>query len=172
MSGIINQVGARSGIISGGGSASAGTVTLSGITGLDYEEGTWTPIIYSGANVITQTTSNASTSFTYVKIGRFVTVNFNHHAETSSGTTGGEFKIGGLPYASANNFRGSSERITYWSSGLQISDANAAFDLNQNNTLATCRTQAAAGGYVGGCTVTDVGSGGYLWFSLHYQTDA
>ena len=158
MSGIINSAGSKSGVI--------------GTTELDYEEGTWTPIIYSGGNVITQTTSNASTSFTYVKIGRFVTVNFNHHAETSSGTTGGEFRIAGLPYASANNFRGSSERITYWSSGLQISSGIAAFDMNQNVTQTTCRIQTDAGGYTAGVTVTDVGSGGYLWFNLNYQTDA
>ena len=48
MSGIINQVGAKSGIISGTappptGNLPAGAVTLSGTTGLDYEEGTWTP---------------------------------------------------------------------------------------------------------------------------------
>ena len=43
MSGKVNQVGARSGVITAGSSTSAGTVTLSGTTGMVYEEGTWTP---------------------------------------------------------------------------------------------------------------------------------
>ena len=81
MSGIINQVGARSGIISGGGAASASTVTLSGTTGLDYEEGNWSPTIGNGS-VYTSGDQN------YTKIGNMVTawcsVNMGSNSSTNT----------------------------------------------------------------------------------------
>ena len=40
----------------------------------DYEEGTWTAVIKSGSNTITQT--SGSPQFTYTKIGNMVYVNF------------------------------------------------------------------------------------------------
>ena len=86
MSGIINQVGARSWIFSGGGSASAGTVTLSGTTGLDYEEGTWTP---------GHSYADAANSGTYIKIGKKVFIE-GWLATTASGSSGNQFT--GLPF--------------------------------------------------------------------------
>ena len=92
MSGIINQVGARSGVISGGGSASAGTVTLSGTTGLDYEEGTWIPACTSQG-------SSFAFDAKYVKVGKLVHFSANIY---SIGSTGGSssFLISGLPFTS------------------------------------------------------------------------
>jgi len=90
MSGIINQVGARSGIISSGGSASAGTVTLSGTTGLDYEEGIWTPAF--GSNALSGTLSGI-----YTKIGQLV---FMQYGLDGLDQTGGSVVITleGLPF--------------------------------------------------------------------------
>ena len=97
MSGIINQVGAKSGIISGTappptGNLPAGAVTLSGTTGLDYEEGTWTPSI--GGN-----SSLSNSQGTYRRIGKmlFATV----YITVVSRGTGEERKIFGLPFTSA-----------------------------------------------------------------------
>jgi hypothetical protein len=96
MSGIINQVGAKSGIISSGGSASAGTVTLSGTTGLDYEEGTWIPA---------STTSTSGTGGVaqgdYIKIGKLVIASGNMTFTASSSGVSGTFS--GLPFTSKSN---------------------------------------------------------------------
>ena len=96
MSGIINQVGARSGIISGGSSASAGTVTLSGITGLDYEEGTWTPT-WATAGGSPSTLTGIRTHYT--KIGRKVFCSCTFYNNTGVVTAG---LVGGLPFTSSS----------------------------------------------------------------------
>jgi len=98
MSGLINQVGARSGIISGGGSTSAGTVTLAGTTGLDYEDGEWTAQVTDGTNLMTM---QASLMY-YTKIGNLVTVTGNP-LTSSIGSASGPIKITGLPFTIANN---------------------------------------------------------------------
>ena len=93
MSGLVNQVGARSGILYGGETASGGTVTLSGITGLDYEEGTWAPTNTTGA-------APASSVCLYTKIGRQVFVSGNI-VTASSGTTNARWE--GLPFTAGSS---------------------------------------------------------------------
>ena len=92
MSGIINQVGARSGIISGGGSASAGTVTLAGTTGLDYEEGTFT--------IANDLQTPATQSCFYTKIGRVVHCSL-YIVSGSGGVSLSEWT--GLPFVTFNS---------------------------------------------------------------------
>ena len=60
----------------------------------DYEEGTWTPGVDSGASSI-----NVSTA-TYTKVGRAVTVQIRYNS--ISGATGSVLQINGLPFQSMN----------------------------------------------------------------------
>ena len=62
----------------------------------DYEEGTWTPTItaYSGTNP----TVSMTASGTYVKIGRFVTINVVMDSINVTGTKTGLSMISGLPF--------------------------------------------------------------------------
>ena len=94
MTGILNRVGARSGIVSDSGTASAGTKTLSGTIGLDYEEGTWTPNTNSAGTY----TFTLMSSY-YTKIGRMVTIQAYLAGNDNGDGTG--LVIHGLPFASA-----------------------------------------------------------------------
>jgi hypothetical protein len=87
MSGLIGQVGARSGVV--------GSTTDS--TQLDYEEGTWTPIFDGTGGAPTQ--SYAHQVGRYIKIGNVVYATFSCKLATSGISTGGGTGIvGGLPF--------------------------------------------------------------------------
>ena len=60
----------------------------------DYEEGSWTPSIISGASGISVSTA------TYTKVGRLVHVQCRYNSLSSP--NGSQLKIGGLPYSSAS----------------------------------------------------------------------
>ena len=60
----------------------------------DYEEGSWTPTIISGASSI------SVSSATYTKVGRLVHVQIRYNSLSS--TNGSQFKIGGLPYTAGS----------------------------------------------------------------------
>ena len=92
MSGIINQIGAKSGIITASSTTATGTVTLSGTTGLDYEEGTWTPQCPAGTAMAGHAQGN------YTKIGRLVTIKID--ATNNSGSA--QSDIANLPFTSVN----------------------------------------------------------------------
>ena len=117
MSGLINQVGAKSGIISGGGggSVSAGTVTLSGTTGLDYEEGIWTATVSDGTNAMTLSRNEGY----YTKVGNIVHVS-GYITSTSVGSVSGSIRITGLPFAIVNNDSGFSGGASGFGHGLDI----------------------------------------------------
>jgi len=135
MSGIINQVGARSGTISGGGSTSAGTVTLSGTTGLDYEEGEWG---------LTNTHAPSLQQCIYTRIGNLVRCSgyFVTNASTTSDSTWGD-----LPFAPVN-FGNESNRaaggIMYYNSsnnvGTMVANSNNTFRIYDGTTLVTLGT--------------------------------
>jgi len=63
----------------------------------DYEEGTWTPTVSPG----TGSYNGLTTGGWYVKVGRAVTV-FAYWNITASGSAGGAFSIGGLPFIVLN----------------------------------------------------------------------
>ena len=96
MTGIINHIGSKTVIINGTNTASAGTVSLSGITGLDYEEGTWDAVMTTTGTDYTFTGSR-STVGSYVKIGKMVIVTANPSIPSPSNGTG-NFIITGLPF--------------------------------------------------------------------------
>ena len=60
----------------------------------DYEEGSWTPSIISGASGISVSTA------TYTKVGRLVHVQCRYNSLSSP--NGSQLKIGGLPYSAAS----------------------------------------------------------------------
>jgi len=102
MSGIINQVGARSGIISGGSSTSAGTRTLAGITGLDYEEGTWTPDYRNDADATGVTYVTSENKAYYTKVGRQINI-YGRVALTNCGSASGSPRVYGLPFTCSSD---------------------------------------------------------------------
>jgi hypothetical protein len=78
-------------------SATAGTGTSELLD--DYEEGTWTPTDIGGALVVVGTFSSSGT---YTKIGKVVTVSGTLNGTTSVAITGGANVVcGGLPYSAA-----------------------------------------------------------------------
>jgi len=136
MSGIINQVGARSGTISVGDyPVSTGTVTLSGTTGLDYEEGSWTP---TGDVDFDQATGY------YTKIGRLVTLSFA--ILWGSDTDGSGAQIKSLPFTAAGTNSRGGGFLSYNSDGT-------ASSLYMGSTT-TVYVQASAG--AGVVTNTDL----------------
>lgn len=64
----------------------------------DYEEGTWTPGQGAGVTVV----GTYSSSGTYTKVGRLVTVQFLVAGSTSIAVTSGASLITGLPFASSS----------------------------------------------------------------------
>jgi hypothetical protein len=89
MSGIINRPGSESGII--------------GTTELDYEEGTWTPVIAdagSGGNVAVPDSGGAVGNYT--KIGNTVTVNALYQMASEGLTDGNTLYIRGFPYSTSS----------------------------------------------------------------------
>lgn len=72
-------------------SATSGTGTSELLD--DYEEGTWTPVVTSGAGAI----AAYSATGTYTKIGRAVSVNYNILI-SNNGTGSGYVKVDSLPF--------------------------------------------------------------------------
>jgi hypothetical protein len=66
----------------------------------DYEEGTWTPVIVSTVGTLTAYTSSG----TYTKIGRSVTVTFNA-VITTTGTASDKMDISGFPFTNGNGYQ-------------------------------------------------------------------
>ena len=66
----------------------------------DYEEGTWTPSVTSAGGTLTAHTSTG----TYTKIGRSVTVTFSSII-TTPGTASGTMSISGFPFTNGNNYQ-------------------------------------------------------------------
>ena len=83
MSGLINSVGSKSGII--------------GTTELGYEEGSWTPNPYSQSGAW-GSDSGVTVYGLYVKVGKMVTLN-GFIGNRPIGSAGGGIRITGLPFS-------------------------------------------------------------------------
>jgi hypothetical protein len=82
----------------------------------DYEEGTWTPNIYSSIGAITSYTASGI----YTKVGRIVTVALNILI-TNNGTGAGSVNLDNLPFTSTSNrFFGSGQETDITGSILNI----------------------------------------------------
>lgn len=86
-------------------SATAGTGTSELLA--DYEEGTWTPTQGDGLIVV----GSFSSSGTYTKVGRQVTVIGNIVGSTSVATSSGGVMVNGLPYTPATYCEGTAANV-------------------------------------------------------------
>lgn len=86
-------------------SATAGTGTSELLA--DYEEGTWTPTQGAGLTVV----GSFSSSGTYTKVGRQVTVIGNIAGSTSVATSSGGVMVNGLPYTPATYCEGTAANV-------------------------------------------------------------
>ena len=162
MSGIINQVGARSGIISGGGAASASTVALSGTTGLDYEEGNWSPTIGNGS-VYTSGDQN------YTKIGNMVFA--RGYLYNGNSTASSAWQVTGFPYP-PNTPAEASFRLY----NVNISDPSNTMDMGCELATTNAGTlqvyQIIDGGAWYVLPYTAMTTTYHIQFSIAYFTDA
>ena len=138
----------------------------------DYEEGTWTPVIKSGSNTISY--SGGNQYFKYTKIGGLVTVTFALNASTTSGTTGGGFKIQGLPFTSKNltNLRTIGTHVCYYGSGLRASTWPNFVHVGSNKSEVDIYTKTASNSNYDRDTVASVGSDTYFFWQVTYETDS
>ena len=81
MSGLVNSTGAKSGVI--------------GTTELDYQKGTWTPVLTSQSGTLTTV---GPVSGTYTKVGNIVVAHCVLKI-TTNGTGGTYLKVAGLPFS-------------------------------------------------------------------------
>ena len=132
----------------------------------DYEEGTWTPIIKSGSNTIS--VSGGNPRYTYTKIGNQVTVYYVlDGGVTTSGTTGGSFRIEGLPFSSASTLRTVGPPCFFFDSGLRAADWPIFPHVSQSGSTVNMYYKASAtSGYLTS-NVASVGNS-YVFFQLTY----
>ena len=109
---------------------------------LDYEEGTWTPILSDGTNDATHTVQNG----TYTKIGRMVHVKCRI-VITSLGSASGALRVEGLPYTSLALTNTHSTVNVGYGANLNITagDSLSGF-IADNNAFITLQIWNAAGG--------------------------
>ena len=111
MSGMINQVGAKTGHISGSRTLSQSGATVTGIGGtlLDYEEGTAT--VAFAPNSGTVAIVGGADELKYIKIGKLVYIQGNFDCAGTAGTApSGDLNISGLPFTSAT---GGTDTVDY-----------------------------------------------------------
>ncbi len=75
----------------------------------DYEEGTWTPTQGAGLTVVGTFTSSG----TYTKVGRLVTVFGKLQGSTTLAAVAGALICGGLPFAPSEEFDGAAHTSAY-----------------------------------------------------------
>ena len=129
MSGIIGGAGSKSGVI--------------GTTELDYEEGTWTPVIKMG----TTTQSAGQSDGTYTKIGKMVICNASVTSITESGT--GNLSCS-LPFTSAASPSGLYSTVLVRWGAIDSSPADSFQGFIGHNGAASFEFQLMnEGGYAG-----------------------
>ena len=78
----------------------------------DYEEGTWTPVMYGGTTAGTWTPNAANGGF-YIKVGRLVYLYGNCRGEVAGAV--GRAEINGLPFSRAASSAANGNNATYTS---------------------------------------------------------
>jgi hypothetical protein len=161
-------------LASGSGIDFSATADSSGMTSElldDYEEGTWTPVVGETSNVITL--SGGDQRFYYQKIGNMVTVTFSLNDVTTSGTTGGAFLIGGLPFTSSSitQLRTIGTHVVYYGSGMRATNWPSMIHVGHNQTRADVYYKTTATGNYDRDTVASVGAATYFFWQITYQTD-
>lgn len=154
MSGILGSAGSRSGIL--------------GETEIDYETGTWTPVVQTGQPSFgtTITFTGGTQTFTYVKIGGVVQIYFSVAAATSSAPSGDECRIIGLPFTSGSG-------VFYPGTNTIIHSAGPDFAAPTVTCVGASTTVASVMTYDGtGYSFPNLTNDGttYWAFSILYQT--
>jgi hypothetical protein len=116
-------------------SATAGTGTSELFD--DYEEGTWTPTVTSGAGVVTVLSAASST---YTKIGRTVQVYASISMSTDASVGTSDLTIGGLPYASVGYGTGNLANSNFSSGDLGTGGAHGHVSVAGSNIRHLNRT--------------------------------
>ena len=137
----------------------------------DYEEGTWTPVLKSGTNTITYTGGNINN--TYTKIGNKVTVYFSLDGSLTSGSTGGDFTIEGLPFACGGGagWRTLGTLVNSWNSGLRPENWPVFSHINNGSTSIQVYYKAGATSQYTITHVASVGNPTYLHTQITYLVD-
>jgi len=129
---------------------SSGTMTSELLS--DYEEGTWTPTLFSGATGGSYSTRNGG----YVRVGNLVYASLDI---TGSGWTanGNHLKFGGLPFASAvvDNLTFGGAFVNYGNMIDQNTLSNCQFHISWNGstTIDVYNNTAAVNGNTSGVSV-------------------
>jgi len=133
----------------------------------DYEEGTWTPVVYD-ADTAGNAASSTTPLGTYTKIGRQVAVHCHlTDIDTSGLTAGNQLHIGGLPFA-----RQTSVAVTYYAAvmvgNVVFTDSiTASFVSTKSRVVLTDITSGASQAAV---IVSDLTSGSAdIRFSMIYE---
>jgi len=133
----------------------------------DYEEGTWTPIIKSGSNVISY--SGGTQKFTYTKIGNIVNVVFSMENSTTSGTVNTDsFHIDGIPFHPSERTMGHS--VMFYSSGLRVNVFPTYPEFNVNTGSVTFLNKSGASSNYVNSYATQVGANSYFFWTHTYRT--
>lgn len=137
----------------------------------DYEEGTWTPVIKSGTNTITQ--SGGDGNYTYTKIGRLVKLYFSMNGVTTAGTTGGDCTVTGLPFAttSTSNFRFISGDLMFYNTGMTLDAFPLYPHVSHNETIVSFYEKGGHAAGYNSAHVNTVGANTFWFWTLAYYTD-
>ena len=157
MSGIIGQVGARSGVV--------GSTT--GSSQLDYEEGSWTPTFLGQGSEPTQ--SYAHQVGRYTRIGNICYIQCNVEFAGSGISAGsGNLILGGLPFNCANVSLLSPAGVVARQGGIStLGPKSIIGNLNANNCYFTCVTDTGTT-YI---SAANIGNGAFVYASLVYTVD-
>lgn len=164
MSGLIGQVGARSGVV--------GSTTDS--TQLDYEEGTFTPVVSVGGvpGSGDDKTSECTVNGFYIKIGDMVQINVNIQIGGSGLSGSGFVYAGNFPFnaSSSTNYISGGSVLSNRVSVSQSMPLGVRIDAGTNHTFfhsnKNADTSSGSGLQQSGCT----GGTSLLQFTLTYQT--
>jgi hypothetical protein len=105
----------------------------------DYEEGTWTPVIFFGGNNVGLT---YGTRFgQYVKIGRLVILQFDIPL-TAKGTSTGAATIANMPFNNAYQYAGCS--LPYWSGMANCGGSIGLYSGINSSTISLVTQNSAA----------------------------
>jgi hypothetical protein len=130
--------------------------TASGNALDDYEEGTWTPVIYLGGSAQTTTVNENS----YTKIGNVVTIRFNVSFSKDAAT--GNLNVRGLPFSSAAS---GTVAVTVGCAAGSITSTEALFaNIDGSNTIVNYAGQS------GDITQATTAATAVLFGSFSYHT--
>jgi hypothetical protein len=131
----------------------------------DYEEGTWTPVLYSGATDATMSTDNSGR---YTRIGRAVHIQAFVATTTLNGIGGGTLNIKGLPFAVPVIYAAYGGVTGSWGGNLNITaNQSIGFVPEAGTSTFTVKIWNAATGS-SNMTGTQWSDDGFVAFSLTY----